>query len=283
MPTNHQRRRIALIIVGFKPKQETACKYFLLLLNHLQSTFEYEFLDRPEKNELLTKLASQDEADADSIRGQLGTVRESVIGAYQETLVENDLPQPKFEQLIIISAIRLTNLHYLLRREKTSLIALGAWDREMAPPSMIEFLQLLVVRASYSALEGATWNSIHLGTRACIFDFTDNLSDTRLMALVGNGLCSECERAVERDGHSGAADEIIAIARRQWVGSRNTPGTPAAIMAALGYDLFLTKGFSPALSERIGQLLKEDVVKELIKAIYVVLIAGAIFYLGWKR
>jgi hypothetical protein len=123
----------------------------------------------------------------------------------------------------------------------------------MSPPSAAEFLQVAILRAAYSAMEGGVWNTIHQGTRACIFDFTVNLEDTRLMTLVSLGVCSECREALVADGYPNAPDEIRRIVERSWLGNRNIPGTPANIMAQFGYDLFFSKGFTSTRRERLYQ------------------------------
>ena len=103
------------------------------------------------------------------------------------------------------------------------------------------------------------------------------------MALTGVGVCNDCRAALQYDGLERAPDEIIGVAQRTWLGNRASPGTPAAIMAALGYDLYLTRGLAPSLGERARQLLQEDGAKEAIKAVYALLLAGLLFWLGWKR
>jgi hypothetical protein len=193
-----------------------------------------------------------------------------------------DLAESWPTQIIVISLATLANAHYLIRRKKVSLLALGLWQREMAPPSAAEIVQLLVLRAAHSALERGVWNEIHAGTRACLFDFTANLEDTRHMALAGVGVCSACRRALMADGYSNAPEEIRRIVERTWLGDRDRPGTPAAIMASLGYDLYLTKGFSPTAGERALQIVREDGVKELLKVASGVLLLAILIMLGFK-
>jgi hypothetical protein len=153
----------------------------------------------------------------------------------------------------------------------------------MAPPSLVEFLQLLLLRAPYSALEGHVWNTIHLGNRACIFDFTENLENTRYMALTGVGVCADCEAALIADGFPNAPAEIKHVAARGWRGDRSEPGTPANIMARLNYDLFLTKGFEPSFWQKARDIVAGDGLKELVKLIYAVLLAWLLFQLRWKK
>jgi hypothetical protein len=103
------------------------------------------------------------------------------------------------------------------------------------------------------------------------------------MTLTGLGVCEECETALRRDGLAKSATEIREVVNRSWLGLRSVPGTPANIMAQFGYDLFLTKGFTSTLRERLKQLLEEDAAKEFLKIVFAVILAGLVFWLGWKK
>jgi hypothetical protein len=277
------RLRVALVLGGFPSEKATAFKYFLLLLNRLQRTFEFEFFDPPSEDPLIEILRSKDPLEANSVREKLPAFDNRLRQSVDRVIQEFELAATWPTQIIIVSLATLSNYHFLIRRQKVSLLALGEWERSMAPPSAAECVQVLVLRAAYSALEGAVWNSIHAGTRACVFDFTDNLEDTRLMALAGIGVCSECAAALSADGHASAAQEIRTVVERAWLGERNTPGTPAAIMASLGYDLYLTKGFTPTWRERLAELLREDVFKEAVKLIFALVLAALVLVLGLKK
>jgi hypothetical protein len=275
--------RVALILASFPSETASAFKYFLLLLNRLQHVFEFEFHEPPNNDPFIRYIQSKKRLNADRTRDQLIPFSARLKEAFNQRIHHFDLSETYVSQIIIISLATLTNYHYLIRRENVTLLTLGEWDRSMAPPSAAEFLQVAILRAAYSALEGEVWNSIHLGTRACMFDFTVNLDETRLMTLVGLGVCSECERALIADGHPKAPNEIRRILERSWLGDRNTPGSPASIMSQFGYDLFLTKGFTTTFRERVKQSLQEDAVKELIKLFFAILLAGLLLWLGITR
>jgi hypothetical protein len=275
--------RVGLVLGGFPSEKATAFKYFLLLLNRLQRTFEFEFYDPPAEDPLMGLLRSKDLLDANSVREKLPAFANRLRQSVDRVIQDFELAVTWPTQIIIVSLATLSNYHFLIRREKVSLLALGEWERSMAPPSAAEFVQVLVLRAAYSALQGAVWNSIHAGTRGCVFDFTDNLEDSRLMALAGIGVCSECAAALSADGHGSAAQEIQTVVQRAWLGDRKTPGTPAAIMASLGYDLYLTKGFTPTWRERLAEVLREDVFKGTINLIFALMLAALVLVLGLKK
>ena len=273
--------RIAIVFAAFPARDITPYKYFLLLLNQLQRSCEFELFDVDEDDEFIKELRKSF-VDADKVRNKLDAFSIRLRQQMSVAIENHDLVAEQPDQIIVVTGSILTDYHYLIRRNKTTMLALGLWEKSMAPPSLAEFLQLLVLRASYSALEGHVWNTIHFGNRACIFDFTENLENARFMALTGVGVCSECAAALARDGFPDAALEIRKIAGREWRGNREAPGTPANIMERLGYPLFLTKGFEPSLTERLWLLFTDEISKEVAKLIFAVLIAWLLFKAGWK-
>lgn len=274
---------VALVLANFPTKQIAAFKYFLLLLNRLQRTFEFAFYDPPNNHPLMTALRSEQLLDPDQLREHLLPFANELESSAKKRIEKYDLARSFPTQIIVISQATLSNYHYLIRREHVSLLALGEWERSMAPPSAAEFVQLVVLRAAYSATEKGAWETIHVGTRSCVFDFTRNLQDTRMMTLVGLGVCDDCRRALEKDGFSRSPEEIRHVAEKSWLGKRSEPGTPANIMARFGYDLYLTRGFTSTLSERLRQLLEEDVAKEFIKLVYFIVGAALLLWFGLKK
>jgi len=281
--------RIGVVFATFPAKDTAPYKYFVLLLNQLQKSCEYELFDVDETDEFVKLLENPASVDgeilvvnAEEARSSLSDFGARIRAQIQSDIVFHDLAVEEPDQIIVVSGVTLSDYHYLIRRASTTMLALGQWDSFMAPPSLAEFLQLLLLRAPYSALEGYVWNSIHMGNRACIFDFTENLDNTRYMALAGVGVCANCDAALVLDGFPNAPAEIRRIAAREWRGDRSTAGTPANIMARLGYDLFLTKGFQPSFPERLRETFSSDGLKELIKFLYAVLLAWLIYANHWR-
>ncbi len=272
--------RVGIAFAAFPAKDITPYKYFLLLLNHLQRSCEFELFDIPEDDGFVRALSAK-VVDGDEARAGLEAFGVRFRRNLIETAEAHDLSTGQPHHFIVVTGVTLSDSHYLIRRKQTTMLALGQWEKYMAPPSLAEFLQLLVLRAPYSALEGHVWNTIHLGSRGCIFDFTENLDNARLMALTGVGVCSECAAALARDGFPHAADEIRRVAGRDWRGDRASAGTPANVMERLGYPLYLTKSFEPSLRERLNLLLTEEIAKEVIKFAFAVFIAWLIFRAGW--
>lgn len=274
--------RICLVFAAFPANDLTPYKYFLLLLNRLQRSCEYEIYDISPDDKFINMLASPPIVDADAARNGLADFGVRVRQQIVEGIKVHDLAEQQPDQIIVITGVILSDNHYLIRRGLTTMLALGAWEKHMAPPSLLEFLQLLVLRAPYSALQGNVWNSLHLGNRSCIFDFTENLDNTRLMALTGVGVCANCAIALEKDGFPNAAAEIRQVAAQRWRGVRTTPGSPANIVARLGYDLFFTKGFEPSFHEWLRRSISESWPKELVKFMFAVLLAWLVYRAHWS-
>jgi hypothetical protein len=271
--------RIGVTFVAFPSKDLTPYKLFVLLLNRLQRSCEFEIYDADEDDEFVGML-EEGAVDADRTRARLDGFGQRIRMQIEARIKEFDLLAQQPDQIIVITGATLSDYYYLIRRKKTTLLALGEWEKSMAPPSLVEFMQLQVLRAPYSALEKEVWNVSHLGGRACVFDFCENLENARLMALAGVGVCADCAAALRADGFPEAADEIRYIAGHKWRGERSTAGSPADLMARLGYDLFLTKGFEPTRLERLRRILVDDGVKEGIKVLFAVLLAYLLFRLG---
>lgn len=292
--------RVGIVFAAFPAKNIVPYLYYLLLLNRLQKTIQIELFEidtsdpfvsllnvKPPHNEIFKKKKVQ-QANATQVRSELDAFSKRIRDQLTKSVKDFDVAKEQPDQIIIITGAVLSDLHYLVRRNSTSLLAVGLWERTMSPPSLAEFLQLLVLRTAYSAYSHKStdgeciWNSIHLGIRACIFDFTANLDHARLMALTGVGVCGDCERALVADGLPSAPAEIKTIARNEWRGGRSMPGTPAHIMATMGYNLYATKGFEPTVMEQIGQLIISEGFKGFLNIIVAIIAALIAAILGLK-
>jgi hypothetical protein len=273
--------RVAITFGDFGVRDLTPYKYFLLLLNRLQRTCQYEIHDIHDKDVFLLSLVAERHS-AKRAKDGLADFEARFRGHLEQRNNFYGLANAPPDQFVLITGATLSDRYYLIRRGQTTMLALGLWKKYMAPPSLAEFLQLLVLRASYSDLEGQVWNQMHLGNRACLFDFTPNLADARLVVLAGVGVCHDCERALKVDGFQEAASEIRRIASREWCGTITEVGSPAHVMARLGCDLFLTKGFEASFLERAKRILMDDGLKEFLKISLALLLAWLLIQLGLK-
>ncbi len=257
-----------------------ALKFLLLQLNTLQTSFEYQCLPGT-GDPLLAKLANREPISRIEVEADL----ERFASNYREYLRAEAKAyelSPKIPRhLIIVSRATFDDEYYMTGAHGVGIIALGLWERVMAPPSLVEFILSVVVSSSLYALDNVGDVS-HYGTKGCLFDFNADLSNARFMALQGF-ICSECRLQLEKNGYSKLATELTAFLSKKWLGQVSDPTSPAGMASKLGYDLFTTKGLTPRWSEKFLSGLKEDGVKEIVRIVGEILLATLLLALGLKE
>jgi len=273
--------QIGIILCGDIAKEAIpALKFLILQLNTLQSAFEYQCLPNT-GDPLLLKLASGGVLQRSEIEKDLVRFRRDYRAYLNDVAKVYDLSPTEPSEYIIISRATLADRYYMTGEDNVSIIALGYWDRLMAPPSLVESILSLILSCSFYAIP-ALADVAHFGTKGCLFDFNADLSNARFMTLQGF-ICSECRKKLKDARYPKLVDELGNILAKRWLGQVSDPTSPAGIAAKLGYDLFATKGLTPRWSEKFFAGLKEDGVKELIRIVGEVLIAAILVVLGLKE
>jgi hypothetical protein len=273
--------RLAVVLAGDELKSP-ALKIFILEMNRIQRQFEYEFIPDGISDALLTELAEPAEKNRDKIRAVAKDFPDRFRRRLSETMQEYRIADTRLPNyFVVVSGATFTDGFYNLREPGISVIALGDWQRSMSPPSIIEFIQTLIVREAVSAICPELRRSIHFGSKACICDFNQMLADVRLKVL-GGFVCSYCRHALDASGHKFVADEIELVLSKGWIGDLSSSASVASTIAKLGVNLFVTRGLTPTLGERLVGAIRDEGIKELIKLIYGLVLAGMLFYLGWK-
>jgi hypothetical protein len=154
--------------------------------------------------------------------------------------------------------------------------------RHMAPPSILEFIVVLLMRQAASFVVPALSKSVHLGTKGCLFDFTSDLEEARYKALQ-SFVCCPCRSRMQESGAVQLADDVTRVLDFKWLGTTSDPYCPAGIVAKLGYNLFLTKGIQPTFWENILSILRDEATKEIIKLVFAILLAALLLRLGLKE
>jgi hypothetical protein len=274
--------RVGIVTVG-KELEATALKVFVLAMNRVQRNFEYEFLPTDLADPLLTALdhrrAALDREDIREITRDFPERFGEALLAEMEAYKIGDTRLPNY--FVVISKSQFRGGYFNLRTGRTSVIALGDWERSMSPPSIIEFIQTLIVREALAGICPALAASQHFGSKACICDFSRELADVRLKVLNGF-VCSRCREALDASGSPFVADEVQFVLSKEWIGDLSSSSSLAGTIQKFGVNLFVTKGLAPTWKERLMSALREDGVKELIKLAFAILLAGLLVHLGWK-
>ncbi len=283
LPANTQIRRIGIIISGMNNANIPALSYLLLHLNTIQSTFEYEILPFEEHDEFISSLISQRPVDREPVRTKIDAFIDRLEACLKGWMAEAEITDTSLPaSYILITTTKFSDGYYSMRQGRLSILALGNWQRSMAPPSILEFLVTLVVRESVSMVSPSLQGSVHYGTKGCLCDFTPFLDDARYKVL-NAFICTNCRNALIQDQLPTLADEIILVLNKQWFGKAADLDSPAGITAKLGYHLFLTKGFDANFWEKFTEILREESVRLIMSAIGTVLVAGLLLWFGLSK
>jgi len=204
----------------------------------------------------------------------------------QEESDASSLKEAPPSNFIVISLAKFDDGYYSTRPSfrlttpnRISILALGNWEDYMAPPSILEFILTLVMRESVAFVSPSLVGSIHLGTKGCICDFTPSLEEAKFKVLHGY-VCQFCRERMARDGLPNLANEILAVLRKEWLGRRSDPSSPAGILSHLKYDLFVTKGLTPRWWEKMFATLREEGPKQALEIVAKIVLAILLFYLA---
>lgn len=275
------RTRIGVIIRSFEAKALVALKYLVLAQNLQQESFEFEILPEPGEDAFLDRLDSK----VPQKRQELESEARGFIERYKLWLTSHaeayDLQCDMPDQVVFVTALKFSDRYYLTGEENWSILALGYWERSMAPPSVVEFALTVLSEVAIDTACSANFPPRHQATKGCAFDFNANLDEARFKALAGY-VCPSCEQIMEKHATANTVKDARFLLTRQWIGSTSDPTTPAAIAKKLGYDLFQTKGFKPTAMEKAIEILQEEWVKTILTLGGALVLAALLFWLGLK-
>lgn len=269
---------VGVVVCDIKPANVAALKYLVLQLNKQQRLFEVEFLPPDSSDRLIQMLDAGTQLHTDDVTQELDEFQHR-YHQYVARLSVNSyaLRGSVPNRFIVISLASVTGNYYSINVGTASVLTLGSWERDMAPPSIIEFVLTMVVReATFMAVSSVDQ---HLGTRGCLFDFTPILEDARQRVL-GGCLCTECRKAIESECGPATVEELNHTARKGWLGTLDNPHSPAAIASNLGHNLFLNKGLQPTRWEAFVSLARQEGVSQAFNVAGIVLAAVLLLVLG---
>jgi hypothetical protein len=269
-PQPVKKHRIGIVLASLGKANINALKFLVLQMNRLQNTFEFEFLPADPDDPFLVTLKSHDSNIPQKAieRHVASDGATSFVGRYRKFLVDEnrEMAEATPNYFVILSLARLDKEYYSARGENVSLVALGNWEAQMAPPSILEFVLTCLVREALASISKNFHTSQHLGTKGCVCDFTPDMDDARIKVLSGF-LCEHCSGVLIEAGYPALPGEIRWVLGKRWLGRIDQPNSPAAIAAKLGYNLFVTKGLSATRWERTVATIQEEGTKEIIKSV----------------
>ena len=275
-------KRIGVVLGNLKGVNIPALKYLVVQLNSRQDVFEFEVLGCDVQDPLIQALSREEPIDKETVRAEIAAFLNR-FRLYSESLIQRmKLKEALPDYFVLVTMAQFVDEYYTMRQGSMSIVALGNWKRKMAPPSILEFIITLLIREGVAAVSPSLRGSVHLGTKGCLCDFTLHLEDARFKVLQGF-VCSHCRDALASDGHANLAEELSAVLDKTWLGKTSDPSAPAGIVSNLGFDLFLTKGLKPTKWESFLGNIQQEGVKELLKLIGGVVLAGLLLWLGLKK
>jgi hypothetical protein len=252
-------------------------------MNKTQDLIQFEFYNADSSDPFIVELMTSKRQPVirERLRSMLPEFQRRLHAGLAENCNTFGLLEGVPERFVIISQCRFDDNYYSIREGSCSVLALGNWRRYMAPPSLVEFIQVLLVREAVAILCPSLSGSVHLGNKSCLMDFTQDLSEARQKVIAGY-ICHFCSSCMISDNQSELTDVVSRLTDRKWLGSPADPRSPAGVAANLGYDLFIVKGLRATARERFVATLQEEGAKQIAVAVGVILAAAVLFLLGIK-
>ena len=277
------RFRVGVIFGPVDDLNVTAAGYLILHLNTLQRAIEFELAPPPPDNTLWS-LLSERAVSRSAVMKAAVEFRDQYHKHWKVLLSHSIASEEPPDYLIVVSLAKFDDNLYstTLHDIGVAILALGNWERYMAPPSLIEFIIFLVYRLAIGLIDPEMRNWQHLGTKGCLWDFNPRLSEVRYKVLVGY-TCDNCLKRLRKGPLSGLADDFPGIMSKGWLWKKDDPQAPAAIAAKLGYDLFSTKGPRPNWRESLLDTARQEGVKELLKWVSALILAAVLVWLNLKK
>lgn len=280
--------RVGVVVMPWRGLNDAALRFLVLAMNLEQKLLQFEFHD-PEPvdplepgDPLLTMLHHGHGVVSHSlVREHLPAFAARMHEYLAQESGHFECAEPPPEQFVVISRSRLDDNYYSDRNGRGAVIALGNWKRYMAPPSLLEFVQVLLIREAVGAACPSLSRSVHLGTKGCLMDFSKLLSEARYKALRGH-VCHSCRARMRADGQQDLADTVDRLLDREWLGSSSDPRSPAGVAANLGYDLFISKGRRATPREVFLNVLRQEGARQVATVVGLVIATAILVLLGLK-
>lgn len=273
--------RIGIVLTSLNGLNSEALQYLVLFQNSLQASFEFSFLRIPDDCRLLSLLETEGSVNRKDVEAEANIFAKQYRNELSERANRYRLAQDIPDSLIFLSTATFSDNFYVTGGDGWDIVALGNWERFMAPPSIIEFFIHFIIRCAVDASCSHSKTPRHYSTKGCLYDFNSMISDSRYAVLSGF-LCSECSGHIEKTTSKENVESVKLLLRKDWLGNKNNPSDVSAMAKKLGYDLFHTSGVKQTFGEKIQSIAEEELPKLIFKILGGVILGSLLLWLGLK-
>lgn len=270
---------IGVVFGSFEEVAKDVLSYLLVYQNTIQKTFEFRILSCSPSDSFLALLNADRAPSHVEIEQQVGDFLSRVKSWNDSQAEAFGLDPVRVDKVALLTNTAFSDYYYYVGEETWAVIALGGWENEYAPPSIVEYYLSFVVLA---AIDVRTNIGRHFETRGCIFDFNASLADARLSVLSGH-ICESCAHSITTETSSRVLNDTRLLLARPWLGDSSNPSDVAVTVKKLGYDLFRTSGIKPTWKEWVVTTLEQEGLKNLLNITFQILLVAALVLLGFKQ
>jgi len=270
--------RVGVIPLALQGRALDVFRLLLLRVNTLQSVLEFCFLPVV-KHPFLDGLRSTDSLKREKfMEGGPGFVAEYSAAMAREA-TRFGVRDPSARGYVILSTARFHDFYFSDGVPRLQVIALGYWERHMAPPSILEFFLFLTVRYAVGFAHPDFTSGRHYGNTGCLWDFSPDLEEARDRILTGY-VCPECRASLVDAGLGELCDALPKVFRAEWLGEPSDPTSLAGLGRKLGHDLFITTGLKPTRWESLKATLSNEGPKEALKVAGGIVLVAILVWFG---
>ncbi len=256
----------------------TACKYAILYLNSLQSTFEFQFPENESHLDLYNITEDQKKLTETLKKTGLNFNNLPNFFRFQNFLYDNNFAENAICHVGIINKPIDGNL-FFESWINMAIITTHNWNKLFSPPSIFEYI-IHCLNASMVQLVTSTGS--HKETRGCVVDYTAFKDDDKVDITLGY-ICNSCSSKIKETSGEEFLQSIKIIASRNWIGSVDKSNSFAYnIKKYYKVDIEKDSGFNKSYWEKAIEHFPElplEILKTIINPIVTVIVTLGILYL----
>lgn len=274
------KHRIGVLFTSTGKMNLDILKYLVLQLNPRQAAFEFVLL--PSLNDPLLKLLDQAALiEQTKVEEAIRGFKQRYQPAVEAEAADYDTNPEVLDGVVVISAAKLDGNYYALETDDSAVLALGAWDSVMSPPSIYEFILTMLIAESLG-FSDARRELSHIGTSGCLFDFNAYLPEARYKTLTGY-ICDRCKSKLHSRLSIDKVASLLDVLSWEWLGKVSDPDSPAGIVKKFGFDLFRGNGIQTTFWQRARTVLESELIRNLIWISATIAVTALLFIFGLKK